>query len=84
MSNQIEIDNFKNKLLNKIFNIYEYDDQKYFIDVENKLIWDIQINIVGIINNDEKIFFKTIDDLILEIESDMENIIKININEILM
>lgn len=55
---QVDIDNFKNKLLNKIFDVYVHKQQKYYIDVENKIILDKDKNIVGIINNAQIIFFE--------------------------
>ena len=55
---QTKIIEIKKKLLNKIFDVYEYNNIKYFIDNENKLIWDNEKNAVGIISkNNEKIFF---------------------------
>ena len=69
---QIEIDNIKNKLSNKIFNIYENNGEKYFIDNENKLIWNINTDIVGIVYNNNMIFFNTIDNIISKIDYDIQ------------
>jgi hypothetical protein len=69
---QIEIDNIKNKLSNKIFNIYENNGEKYFIDNENKLIWNTNTDIVGIVYNNNMIFFNTIDNIISKIDSDIQ------------
>ena len=67
--------NTKIHVANKIFHIIELNDRIYFIDQELKLIWDINTDVVGIINNNNYVFFDYIDKIIENIKQDNNIII---------
>ena len=54
---QIDIDALNDKLVCKIFDLYEINDQKFYIDKDLKLLWDSNKEVVGIINNKQFYFF---------------------------
>ena len=60
---------FKNKLFNKIFNIYEYNNQIFFVDLQNKIVLDNNMEIIGIYSNNSVIFFSEIDSIIKSIKN---------------
>lgn len=66
---QEDINNFKNKLFNKIFNIYEYNNQTFFVDLQNKIVLDNNMEIIGIYSNNSVIFFSEIDCIIKSIKN---------------
>ena len=62
-------------MVNKIFNIIELNDNLYFIDQELKLIWDTNTDVVGIVNNNNYVFFDYIDKIIENIKQENNIII---------
>jgi len=79
-----DIDNVKSSLYFKIFDIYiDNNKNKYFIDKEFNLIWDINKEVVGILDNKNNInnkiiknnyyFFNDLDVIIDAVKTDIEN-----------
>lgn len=64
-----DIDNLKTKLYYKIFDVYEINDTKYYLDKEFNLIWDCNQDVVGIINNNKPEFFTDLDSIINNIHN---------------
>jgi 4-hydroxyphenylpyruvate dioxygenase-like putative hemolysin len=62
-------------MVNKIFNIIEVDDNLYFIDQDLKLIWNTNTDVVGIVNNNNCVFFDYIDKIIENIKQENNIII---------
>ena len=58
---QTEINTIKSRLYFKIFNIITKDNNIYYLDNDFKLIWNDKQEIVGIINNNNNVFFNDID-----------------------
>ena len=61
--NQGDINSIKNRLYYKIFNIIIKDNCTYYLDYEFNLIWNEEKEIVGIINNNNNIYFEDIDNI---------------------
>jgi hypothetical protein len=76
MKKKVEKSEVKTNHVNKkIFNIIEFNDQLYFLDHELNLILDSNIEVVGIYNKNNYIFFDKIDKIIHEIIQTNLNII---------
>lgn len=60
-ANKEQIDNLKSCLYYKIFDILNVEKEIYYLDKEFNLIWDENKEVVGIINNNNYIFFKELD-----------------------
>lgn len=70
-STKIEIDNMRDKLTYKIFDVIKIEDNNYFLDKESKIIWDSDVNIIGLIKNTNSlIFFSEIDKIINSLNDD--------------
>lgn len=66
---QTEIDTFYDKLACKVFDIYEFENKKYYLDRDLNLIWDTELEAVGIINKNKYVFFQKqneIDNIVTE------------------
>ena len=65
---QNEIDNYYGNLPCKIFDLYILDDKKYYLDKDLNIIWNSELDVVGIINKKNYLFFedKIINSIITE------------------
>ena len=78
-STKVEIDDMKDKLTYKIYDVITIDSKNYFLDKQSNLIWDENVEIVGFIKNDVFIFWQELDLLMEKIKHDwfeLENINK--------
>lgn len=66
--NKEQIDEVKDSLYYKIFDILNIDNKKYYLDREFNLIWNSDKEIVGLIDNNKNIFFDEIDKIITDIK----------------
>lgn len=57
-SNQEDIDNMVNKTYEKIFDVIEYNKKNYYLDKNLGTIWDEDLEIVGLINKNQYIWFE--------------------------
>jgi hypothetical protein len=68
-----DIDNVKSSLYYKIFDICIINNKKYFLDKEFNLIWDINKDVKGVINNNTNYFFDDVDLIINTVEQEIIN-----------
>lgn len=54
---QNEIDIYYDNLPCKVFDLLVLNDDKYYLDKDLNLIWDVELNVVGIIHNKKNYFF---------------------------
>lgn len=75
--NKEQIDSVKSSLYYKIFDIIKKNDNKYYLDKDFNLIWDENKDVVGIIYNNNNIFFSELENSIIETDEKMKNLSKI-------
>lgn len=54
---QNEIDIYYDNLPCKVFDLLVLNEKKYYLDKDLNLIWDVELNVVGIIHNKKNYFF---------------------------
>jgi len=82
MKKKVEKPEIKTNHINKkIFNIIVIDDKLYYIDQDLNVILDSNVEVVGIYNKNNYIFFDKIDKIINDITQTNQNE-KLNINMI--
>lgn len=81
-STKIEIDNMKDKLSYKIFDVININKETYFLDKDCKLLWNYDKEVVGLLKNkNEFILFSEIDDIIDNIKNDAIELESYKINK---
>ena len=69
-STKVEIDDMKDKLTYKIYDVITIKGKNYFLDKQSNLIWDENVEIVGFIKNNVYILWEDLDCLMEQIKID--------------
>lgn len=70
-SSKEDIEIMKNKCSNKIFDVIKINEQMYFYDKELNYLWDEDVNLVGIKDNNTIILWSDIDLIINQMQNDL-------------
>ena len=69
-----DVKNMMGKLQYKIFDVIIIDNNEYFLDRINNYIWDVDTNLIGIINKNKVHLFSEINKLEKQIYKDNDEI----------